>query len=163
MSLETSLDNIVRVVTSGVQGTFAFYDLPPGTYNVAAKGARWLQQVIPNVTTEGGNNVLNLRIFLRGGDADDNNVVDVDDLSLFIRSFDADPTSDNWNDGQADFNCDHLVDVNDLDILIRHRRRSIALHAESEPESVSRHPSATWRRARPPARPGTPGTAPPCP
>jgi hypothetical protein len=62
--------------------------------------------------------VSGLNVLLKGGDADNDNVVSVDDLSLFIQAFDADPSSSNWNEN-ADFNCNDLVDVDDLSIFIR--------------------------------------------
>lgn len=43
----------------------------------------------------------------------------MDDLALLIQSFDADPTSPNWNGGVADFNGDNIVSVDDLSLLIR--------------------------------------------
>ena len=56
---------------------------------------------------------------LRGGDADNSNLVDVLDLNLLVQSFDADPSSPNWLNGKADFNGDDLVDVLDLALIIR--------------------------------------------
>lgn len=109
----------ITQIRSGQLGVFTFTDIPEGEYNVAVKGDRWLRQVIPNVSTIGGNNVLNLRVFLKAGDANDDNIVDVDDLAILIESFDAGPADPNWRDGKADFTCDELVDVNDLALLIQ--------------------------------------------
>jgi alpha-tubulin suppressor-like RCC1 family protein len=108
----------VRTVIAGPAGVFSF-QIPQGTYNVAVKGSKWLQQVLPNVHTSGGNSVLNLRINLTiSGDANNDNSIDVLDLALLIEAFEADPTAPNW-DTNADFNGDESVDVLDIDILIR--------------------------------------------
>jgi hypothetical protein len=115
---------IITTVNTGPAGVFVLTNIPQGRYHVAVKGNKWLQKVVQNVDTTGGGNVLNLRVNLLGGDADDNNIVDVEDLSLLIASFDATPTSDNWLNGVADFNCDRVVDVNDLAILIQNFDRA---------------------------------------
>ena len=65
----------------------------------------------------GGNATAN--VTLLGGDANNDNIVDVTDLSRLIAAFDADPTVSNWNGGVADFDCNNVVDVEDLAILIR--------------------------------------------
>src|SRR5206468_2356105 len=73
---------ILRTVLAGSGGVFSFLDIPLGTYNVAIKGDKWLQTVVPNVSTVGGGNVLNLRVALLAGDANNDNVVDFDDLTI---------------------------------------------------------------------------------
>src|SRR5205085_509979 len=55
---------IIRNLAAGPLGVFTFIDIPPGTYDVAIKGSKWLQRVVHNVTTSANNNVLNLRVFL---------------------------------------------------------------------------------------------------
>ena len=55
---------------------------------------------------------------LLGGDANDDNSVDVLDLDQIIQSFDRCLGDDGFI-VSADFNCDGCVDVLDLDILIR--------------------------------------------
>jgi alpha-tubulin suppressor-like RCC1 family protein len=106
----------LRTIIAGPLGLFTFNDIPPGTYDVAVKGSKWLQRVIPDVNTN--NNVLNLRVFLLTGDANDDNSVDVLDLDALIRAFDKMEGDPGWN-MNADFNCDESVDVLDLDLLIQ--------------------------------------------
>jgi hypothetical protein len=65
-----------------------------------------------------GGDVVVPPVLLRAADANDDNLISVDDLDALIQAFDADPTSPNWNGGVADFNCDDIVDVNDLHLLI---------------------------------------------
>jgi len=75
--------------------------------------------VISNVSTAGGANVLNLRITLRPGDADDNNFVDGDDLNILLSAFGGDVDDPNSPyDERADFNCDGFNDGDDLNILL---------------------------------------------
>jgi Regulator of chromosome condensation (RCC1) repeat len=105
-----------RTVLAGPLGLFSFTNVPPGEYDVAVKGSKWLQRTIHVNTTN--NNILNLRIFLLTGDANDDNSVDVLDLDALIQAFDTVEGDANWN-GNADFNCDESVDVLDLDVLIQ--------------------------------------------
>ena len=58
-------------------------------------------------------------MFLRGGDANNDNTVAINDLAALIAAFDAGPASPNGNEGVADFTCDDIVDVNDLALLIQ--------------------------------------------
>jgi alpha-tubulin suppressor-like RCC1 family protein len=108
---------IIRNIIAGPLGLFTFTDIPPGTYDVAVKGSKWLQRVAPDVNTN-TDNVLNLRIFLLAGDANDDNSIDVLDLDVLIQAFDKVEGDPGWN-MNADFNCDDSVDVLDLDLLIQ--------------------------------------------
>ena len=55
--------------------------------------------------------------FLRTGDANHDNIVDVADLALLIAAFDADPSASNW-DERVDFDMNQIVDVIDLSYII---------------------------------------------
>jgi hypothetical protein len=90
---------------------------PPGDYDVWIKAPKWLAETTTADTT--GGPVTGVNVTLLGGDANNDNGVDVFDLDVLIQSFDADPSAPNWLNGAADFNCDESVDVFDLDILIR--------------------------------------------
>lgn len=103
--------------TLAPDGSFTLRGIPPGNYQLAVRGDKWLQRVVTVNTTNG--NVTNLAILLLGADANGDNIVDVLDLAALIASFDADPSYPNWNGGIADFNSNGLVDVDDLDLLIR--------------------------------------------
>jgi hypothetical protein len=105
-----------RTVTPVSNGSFSLYDVLPGNYTVHIKGGKWLAENVAVDATNG--DVSGVDVFLRGGDANDDNVVNVDDLAALIVAFDADPTYPNWNDGVADFDCNDIVDVDDLHILI---------------------------------------------
>lgn len=106
-----------RPVTLAANGSFTLTDVPRRNYKVHVKGAKWLaKNVIVSAST---GDITNVALLLKAGDANDDNIVDVEDLNRLILAFDADPTAPNWNQGVADFNCDDLVSVDDLALLIR--------------------------------------------
>src|SRR5262249_14165576 len=92
-----------RTVTLAADGAFTIAGLPSTTYNVAVKGAKWLQKVVPLDLT--GSDVSGVDISLLAGDVDDNNVVDVNDLGLLANAFNTVLGDPLWN-AQADLNCD---------------------------------------------------------
>jgi choice-of-anchor C domain-containing protein len=104
-----------RMVTLNPNRTYTISDLPRKSYTVWIKGEKWLAETLSVDTTNG--NVSNANVTLRGGDANNDNSVDVLDLDRLIQAFDSDPSASNWNTG-ADFNCDEWVDVLDLDLII---------------------------------------------
>jgi hypothetical protein len=97
-------------------GTFSISDLPRINYNVYFKGAKWLARIVL-VQTEVGN-ATDVDVLLKGGDADDSNIVDVLDLDVLIQTFDL-CEGDGGFDTRGDLNCDGCTDVLDLDLLIR--------------------------------------------
>lgn len=99
-------------------GAFTLPRVPAGKYTVNVKGDRWLAKNITIDASAGDVSNVNVGLLL-GGDATNDNSVDVLDLDALISAFDATPSDSNWNGGIADFNCDDSVDVLDLDILIR--------------------------------------------
>jgi hypothetical protein len=105
-----------RAMPLAADGAYAFGGLPNQPYVIAIKGAKWLRQNITVDATDG--NVVNADAFLRAGDADDNNIVDVEDLGILIATFDLCEGDDGY-DARADFNCNDCVDVDDLDLYIR--------------------------------------------
>ena len=94
-------------VPGTASGTFTFSDIPPGNYSVAIKGAKWLQKV---VSADTRNLNATLTAVLPGGDADNNNVVDVDDLTLLLFAFNS-KNGDGIYDARCDFDGNGLVDV----------------------------------------------------
>jgi hypothetical protein len=106
-----------RTVTPAANGTYTLANIPGANYTVHIKGMKWLAKNLSVNCTSGDVSGLNLTLL--GGDANNDNIVDLEDLAAFIEAFDADPVAANWNDGVADFNCDNVVSVDDLDILIR--------------------------------------------
>lgn len=108
--------DIIRSLTLNTDGSYELDNIPYGNYRVWIKGPKWLATVIAADTTSGG--IIGVDATLVGGDANNDNSVDVLDLDALIQAFDSDPNAQNWN-VNADFNCDESVDVLDLDLLIR--------------------------------------------
>ena len=105
-------------LTAPISGTgaFSFSGIPVNTYTLAMKGAKWMQKVVPLDLTAA---VTPVSVTLRGGDANNDNRVDILDFGALVNSYgslQSDPTS--GYDPQADFNCDGMVDVLDFGILI---------------------------------------------
>lgn len=103
-----------KFVTPQASGALAVTILP-GAYYVKVKPRYYLAKVFSGEVSSDLSG-LDLGEFL-AGDANDDNAVDVLDLSILIEAFDAGLGDPNWNPG-ADFNNDGGVDVFDLDLLI---------------------------------------------
>jgi hypothetical protein len=114
--------NIQKTVTLAANGSFSIPDLPRKSYTVWIKGSKWLAKTV-SVNVSSGD-VSNVSATLLAADATNDNSVDVNDLAAFIAAFDADPSAPNWNGGIADFNCDDLVAVDDLALLIQNFDKS---------------------------------------
>jgi hypothetical protein len=109
--------DITRTITPNPDGTFVIPNLPAKNFAVRVKSSNTLAKIVSANTSNGS--VTGLAVgALEGGDADGNNIVDVEDLSKLITSFDADSSSPNWLGGVADFDCDGIISVEDLHILI---------------------------------------------
>ena len=75
-------------------GSFMLSPVPVTTFDLAIKGSKWLQSVVPLDTTNG--DVLNVSAFLLAGDANNDNYVGLDDreflpisgLLLLLMTFD---------------------------------------------------------------------------
>jgi len=99
--------------------------LPPGNENAGltlwVKGGRTLAvsksvgTIEPESTIDVGE--------LRGGDADNSNVVDIRDFFMLAASFQAAPADPRF-DPRADFNNDGIVDIRDFFILADNFNRS---------------------------------------
>jgi hypothetical protein len=107
---------VVRSVTPNPDGTFTVLNVPAKDYDLAIKGAKWLRKVVAVNGLNG--DVGGVNALLIGGDANNDNRVDVLDLDVLIQRFDTCLGESGYNSG-PDFNCDDCVDVLDLDILIR--------------------------------------------
>jgi probable HAF family extracellular repeat protein len=103
----------VRSATLDGSGAFLLDGVPAGSWQVAVKGAKWLQKVVPVDTSSGS---ATLSPTLRPGDIDGNNKVDIADLGLLADAFNTTPSSGNWN-ANADLNCDGKVNITDLGLL----------------------------------------------
>jgi serine protease len=113
--------NVTRTVTLGATGAFTLTDIPPGSYNLAIKGRKWLRRVVAVNASNG--NVSGVMATLLPGDVTGNNVVDIADLGELADAFNATPASPNWN-ANADLNCDGKVNILDLGLLAENYGRS---------------------------------------
>jgi hypothetical protein len=83
----------------------------------------WCSDHINLMNTNGYKNKFDREVKIPG-DVDGNGEVDIYEIALLIRDFDATPTSPNWNNGRSDFNDDGIVDVLDLTIYIQNFGRT---------------------------------------
>lgn len=104
-----------RTTVLNPDGSFALPDIPLKSYQVQISASNWLSST---VAIGGASGVTSVNALLRGGDANEDNSIDVLDLAALIQGFDR-CNGDEDYDPAADFNCDDCVDVIDLDILIR--------------------------------------------
>ena len=115
-----STDNGVsqaRAVPLGADGGFSLTDIPQGTYNVAIKGAKWLQIVQPIDTTT--TDATGLKALLLAGDANNDNFVDTGDFGLLVGTYGsrADRPGSGY-DPTCDFNDDGVIDTTDFGLLV---------------------------------------------
>ena len=99
------------------KGAFTIANVPPGMYDITFKAPNSLQTTIPNVPISGMG--YGPDVFLRGGDANNDNSVDSSDFGLLIGAYNsalAIPGS--GYDASADFNYDGSVDSTDFFLLI---------------------------------------------
>lgn len=107
--------NINRTIPVGSNGVYAVINLLPDTYNMAVKGSRWLRRTTSrNVSA---NSITAADITLRGGDANNDNAVDIGDLTILIAAYNKTSPNAGYNLA-ADFNGDGANDIADLLIAI---------------------------------------------
>ena len=109
-----------RTATIGVSNTFSFSGLPPGVYDIAFKGVKYLRSVLRSVnvsqTSTAGANVS-----LTVGDSTDDNSIDIGDFGVLVNAYNTAYDSANPLNGYdtlADFNDDGAVDIADFGLLV---------------------------------------------
>jgi beta propeller repeat protein len=105
-------------VTTDNGGWFTLCGIPPGTYDLSAKGSKWLRQNLANIVVAPGNIIKYLYFSLTGGDANNDNSVNVNDLNILKVTY-GKSASQSGYDERADFNQDNKVNVLDLNIMKR--------------------------------------------
>jgi len=102
-----------RTMQIAPDGRFTLTNMPLEAHSLRVKAGRYLatKQLVTN--NPGG-----VIIFLRTGDANNDNWVDVLDLHQIIRSFDAERGTDSRYNANADCNADGIVDMTDLGLFI---------------------------------------------
>ena len=109
---------ISGVTIPDIIGSYAITNVPPKRYTLFLKTSNTLRRRIANVDAFSGNPNLN-SAFLRGGDASDDNAVDIFDLILLIQHYNQqDSVPGNTYLEAADFIFDGNNDISDLELLI---------------------------------------------
>jgi beta propeller repeat protein len=102
-------------VTTDSNGNYTLYGVPVGVYDLTAKGRKWLRQKQVNVVSQSWT-VTSVDFYLRGGDADDSNCVNIVDLNILKASYGKCEGQPGY-DERADFNNSGCVNIQDLSIL----------------------------------------------
>ncbi len=109
----TAVGPVTQSATTGSAGAFRIERLRRGNYDVRADAARYLPACTTASLTPGQGLSLTAAT-LRGGDANDDSVIDIGDATLVAGQFGlAVPPAD----ARADINDDSVVDIRDLAIL----------------------------------------------
>ena len=107
---------ITQTAVLGSGGAFTLSGVPAGTYTLTVQGTRWLKEAIPVDATS--TDVSGVSIALPGGDADNNNVIDISDFGILVNAYGSNQGTNVSYDLTADFNCDGTVDIADFGILV---------------------------------------------
>ncbi len=111
----TTGDPIVQTVTPDANGSFTSAAVPAGSYRVIARTDFTLSDASTVDLSDGS--VTGLSVNLRGGDATNDNAVDIADLLLLIGAYNK-TSADPEFLAAADFDFDNANDIADLLILI---------------------------------------------
>jgi len=105
------------VATTNDTGVFTITDVVASTYDIGIKNATCLSKVVTNITV-GFNETTEVDFGdILEGDANNDDYVDVSDLSLLSGAWYSYPGQPNW-DARVDFNRDNtIIDVSDLSLL----------------------------------------------
>jgi len=98
---------------SASNGAYTIYDVPAGMQTVIAKISRYLYAQKSDVVVTAGLTTVLPDVNLHGGDANDDNVVDIFDLVILGLSYNTTPGDPDW-DPRADINNDGAVNLWDL-------------------------------------------------
>lgn len=85
--------------------------VPPGTYDVALKGDRWLREIVQSVNVEDGADPTSF-VLLYNGDVDGDNRVSINDVSTVLLAF------AQASDGPVNVDGVGLVDLHDLAVVM---------------------------------------------
>ena len=117
---------VVQTYFTTSDGAFYLHGVPDGSYSVWIKPDKYLAVVVP-VTVSGGN-ASGIMATLVGGDANNDNTVDIADFGLLVNSYNGDSSiAGSGYDVRADFNGDGIVDIADFGLLVNSYNQSGAL------------------------------------
>jgi hypothetical protein len=103
-------------VNTGTDGGYALTEIAPGTYDLTAKGSKWLRKKIGNITVTAGENTVENFLNLKGGDANNTNSINIQDLNILKASYGKSSGQPGY-DSRADFNKTNSVNIQDLNLL----------------------------------------------
>ena len=107
----------LTVTAGSANGSYTLSNVPPGTYDIAVKTPKNLQVVVGGVVVAASATLPNLT--LPGGDATDDNTVDIADFGVLVNAYGGQVGATGTNYlSAADFNCDGIVDIADFGILV---------------------------------------------
>ncbi len=112
---------VSRTLTPTSAGAYAFSDIPAGAYTLAVKGSKWLRKTVAVDLSRTRATPVNLSLL--AGDVNNNNVVDVDDLTLLLNVYNT-TNGDGFYNAGADFNDSGAVDVDDLTLLLNNYNKA---------------------------------------
>lgn len=104
-----------RTVTLDNSGAFSLDNVPANNYTVSIKGAKWLRKNVAVDLTNG--EVPGFNVTLLAGDTNDDNRIDIADLSALVSVYNTSVPGGIFTD-PIDFNCDGRYDFIDLLILV---------------------------------------------
>lgn len=99
--------------TTDADGRFTLYDVPIGIHTIIADINRYLYAQKSDVNVSGGATTNLPDVMLHGGDANDDDVVDIFDLVILGLAYNTTPADPEW-DARADINNDSAVNLWDL-------------------------------------------------
>ena len=109
--------HFTRQAILDAEGGFWLNQLPAKNCTVAFKGTKWLQRVIAVDLSKGG--LTGATVSLPGGDADNNNTVDIADFGLLVNAYGTSQSDGSGSyDSRTDFNNDGTIDIADFGILV---------------------------------------------
>ncbi len=108
---------LTRTASLDASGNYLLTDLPSKKFNVWVKGDRWLSTLVGANTLSG--DFVGADTSLRAGDVTGNNIIDVDDLSALLASYNSAKGDGIYElNPTADLNLNGLIDVDDLSRLL---------------------------------------------
>ena len=121
---ETPTDTLAATTARSPTGDAAVCEvtgIPPGTYDIAARGAHTLTNVRRDVIVSPPSTAVDLGVLLEG-DANQDNLIDIHDYVLLSTGWmtsqaQADPVTENGCDAWTDFDRNGLIDWADLSLL----------------------------------------------
>ena len=113
----TNAPLFTRTASITANGNFTLSGVGAGKYKVWVKGPKNLAKVLVADATSGS--AFGLSVTLPGGDANNDNVVDIADFGLLVNAYGSSTGAPGGSyDARADFNGDSTVDIGDFGILV---------------------------------------------